>query len=257
MHPFGPERASAPRVSLLATCLCDAFFDDVAIATVQVLEHFGCRVEFPEQQTCCAQPAFNAGDWDAARPVARHTLAVFQGSEPVIVPSGSCARMLAHGSSMLFEGEPDREQARDLAGRSWELADYLVNGLGVRTFPGRLPARVAFHRSCHSRGTRYADAALTLLSSISELEVLEFNEVEQCCGFGGTFAVNFPNVSRAMGNLKLDHALATAPDLVVSADMGCLMHLEGLARKQGRAFKAVHLAQLLRDAMLREARPVP
>jgi L-lactate dehydrogenase complex protein LldE len=245
--------STSPRVQLMASCLCDAFFDDVAIATVEVLEHLGCRVEFPEAQTCCGQPAFNSGDWGAALPVSRHTLRVFQGAEPVVVPSGSCARMLSHGSLLLFEKESDRDAARELAQRSFELAEFIVRKLGVTSWPGRLRLRLAFHRSCHSRGTAYAESALTLLRSIAGLELVELEEGEQCCGFGGTFSVTFPNVSRDMGQLKLRHFAATHADALVSSDMGCLMHLNGLAEKQQAPLRALHLAQVLRDA-LREVR---
>jgi L-lactate dehydrogenase complex protein LldE len=233
----------------MATCLCDAFFDDVARATVETLEHLGCEVVFPEDQTCCAQPAFNAGDWPAARRVARHTLGVFRGEDAVVVPSGSCARMVDHGALLLFENHPERPDAEELAGRTWELCDFIVRGLGVTTWPGRLAARVAFHRSCHSRGTRYAESALTLLRSIDGTEVIAFGEAEQCCGFGGTFSVGFPHISRAMGNLKLDHVAAAAPDLLVSADASCLMHIGGLADHQQRPLQRKHVAQVLRDAL--------
>ena len=239
----------APRVKLMATCLCDLFYDDVAAATVEVLEHLGCTVDVPLDQTCCGQPAFNAGDWSAARPVARHALNVFKGEEPVVVPSGSCARMVSHGAMMLFEREDDRPRVEKLAERTWELCDFIVHGLGVREWSGELRTRIAFHRSCHSRGTRYADAALGLLRSISGVVVEEFGEAEQCCGFGGTFSVAFPNISRGIGDLKLDHMLAPSPDMVVSADMGCLMHLGGLARKAGRDVPMRHVAQILRDAI--------
>lgn len=241
-------------ILLMASCLCDAFFDDVAIATVEVLEHLGCRVEFREAQTCCSQPAFNAGDWSAARSVARHTLKVFRGGD-VIVPSGSCARMLSHGMPMLFEGESDVDDAIALSRRSFELADYVVNVLGVRQWSGRLDQRLAFHRSCHSRGTRYADAALTLLSSIEGLRLVEFDESEQCCGFGGTFSVSFPEVSARIGELKLENVQKTLVDGLVSADMGCLMHLDGIARKSGEPLRAWHIAQVLRDALSEESLP--
>jgi L-lactate dehydrogenase complex protein LldE len=245
-----PTRSQPPRqVSLMATCLADAFFDDVAVATVLVLEHLGCQVSFPEAQTCCAQPAFNAGDWLAARPVARHTLSVFRDAAEVVAPSGSCARMLSHGSLLLFEGEPDLAAAEELATRSWELSDFIVNGLGVRKWPGRLSQRVLFHASCHSRGTRYATAARTLLASIAGLELVEFREAEQCCGFGGTFSVNFPGVSHEMGALKLSHASEANANVLVSADMGCLMHLDGLGKRQGAPLRTRHLAQVLRDAL--------
>ena len=249
-----PGATPAPRVRLMATCLCDAFFDDVARASVEVLEHLGCVVELPADQTCCGQPAFNAGDWDAARRVARHALKVFSEDGPVVVPSGSSARMVSHGALMLFERETDRDSALALAGRSFELADFIVRELGVTSFPGRFPGRATLHRSCHSRGTTYAESALVLLHSIDGLEVAESEEGEQCCGFGGTFSTTFPTISGRMGDLKLEHLLAGRPDVVVSADMGCLMHLDGLARKEARPFRWLHLAQLLRDA-LRGAEP--
>jgi len=233
----------------MATCLADAFFDDVARATVQVLEHLGCEVEFPIDQTCCGQPAFNSGDWPAARDIGRHCLRVFAGDDAVVVPSGSCARMVSHGALLLFEGEKDLSGVAALAGRTWELGDFIVRGLGVARWPGRLAARLAFHRSCHSRGTEYGQSALALLRSIAGAEVVELGEPEQCCGFGGTFSVGFPHISRAMGDLKIAHVLETAPDVLVSADSSCLMHMAGLAEKQGRALRTLHLAQVLRDAL--------
>ncbi|OHE81595.1 MAG: hypothetical protein A3G75_05445 [Verrucomicrobia bacterium RIFCSPLOWO2_12_FULL_64_8] len=244
-QPPGADR----RVQLLATCLCDAFYDDVAIATVEVLEHLGCTVEFPEGQTCCGQPAFNAGDWAASRRVVRHTARVFAGDVPIIVPSGSCAAMLFHGAPLEFEDEPDRADVAALGRRAWELADFIVHGLGVKSWPGRWAGTIAFHRSCHSRGSGSAAAAELLLASIDGAKVVPIGEAEQCCGFGGTFAVGFPNVSSGMGALKLEHVRAAQPDLLVSADMSCLMHLGGLAEKEGKPIKTRHLAQVLRDAL--------
>ena len=233
----------------MATCLCDAFFDDVARASVEVLEHLGCTVDVPADQTCCGQPAFNAGDWESARRVARHTLSVFAGEGPVVVPSGSCARMASHGALMLFEREADRDAAEALAERSFEIADFIVRELGVTRWPGRFPARIALHRSCHCRGTSYAESALALLGSIEGIELVLVGEGEQCCGFGGTFSATFPGVSARMGDLKLEHLLAERPDIVVSADMGCLMHLRGLARKEGRAMRALHVVEVLQKAL--------
>ncbi len=233
----------------MATCLCDAFYDDVAKATVQVLEHLGCEVEFPEGQTCCGQPAFNGGDWAASRKVVRHTVRTFAGDAAVVLPSGSCAAMLFHGAPLEFEKEADLGEVEALGRRTWELADFIVNGLGVKTWPGRYARRVAFHRACHSRGTGSGDAALALLGSIAGLEVVPFGEGEQCCGFGGTFSVSFPNISGGMGNLKLEHIRAAQPDVLVSGDMSCMMHLGGLAEREGQPIKTQHLAQVLRDAL--------
>lgn len=242
------------RVQLMATCLCDAFYDDVAAATVEVLEHLGCEVVFPEAQTCCGQPAFNGGDWIASRKVVRHTVRTFAGQEPVVVPSGSCAAMMFHGAVLEFEKEPDRPEIEALGRRTWELADFIVNGLGVTAWPGRYEATVAYHRACHTRGTASGEAAVALLRAIPGVTVVEFGEGEQCCGFGGTFSVSFPKISAGMGNLKLEHVRAARPDILVSGDMSCLMHLGGLSAKEGKPLRTQHLAQVLRDA-LRFGRP--
>ena len=151
------------------------------------------------------------------------------------------------------EGEAERAGTAELAQRTWELGDFVVRGLGVARWPGRLAMRIAFHRSCHSRGTAYADGALTLLRSIEGVEVVEIGEGEQCCGFGGTFSVAFPQISRGMGTLKIEHVLATAPDVLVSGDSSCLMHVAGLADRTGRPLRTLHLAQVLRDALRGEA----
>ena len=243
------------RVQLMVTCLCDAFYADTARATVEVLEHLGCIVEFPSDQTCCGQPAFNGGDWAASRKVVRHALRTFAGELPVVVPSASCAAMLFHGTLLAFEREPDLPAVRQLGRRTWELADFIVNALGVRTWPGRYDARLAFHRSCHARGTETGAAAVALLSSIAGVTVVPVGEAEQCCGFGGTFSVAFPNISASMGALKLDHVRAAQPDLLVAVDMSCMMHLGGLAEKEGRPIKTQHLAQVLRDALMNRGQP--
>jgi L-lactate dehydrogenase complex protein LldE len=234
----------------MATCLCDAFFDDVARATVEVLEHLECIIEFPENQTCCGQPAFNSGDWPASRKVIRHVMNTFEGNKPVVIPSGSCAAMLFHGAPLEFQGEQDAGAVDGFAKRVWELSDFIVNGLGVKTWPGRLDKRVAFHRSCHSRGTQSGIATMQLLSSIEGLTVEPFGEAEQCCGFGGTFSVTFPHVSASMGRLKLDNVLAQKPDYLISGDMSCMMHLGGLAEKEGRPVQTRHIAQILRDSLI-------
>lgn len=233
----------------MATCLCDAFFDDVAIATIQVLEYLKCEISFPDGQTCCGQPAFNAGDWKSSRKVVRHCVKTFAGEEPVVVPSGSCAAMVFHGALLEFEEENDLPAVAQLANRTWEVADYIVNGLGVESWPGKFPGRIAFHRSCHTRGTKSGEASKQLLESIEGLELLPFGEAEQCCGFGGTFAVTFPNISAAMGKLKLSHALKENPEYLVSSDMGCMLHLGGMLTREGRTVQTRHVVQILRDAL--------
>ena len=243
-------RPLGKRVLLMGTCLCDAFYDDVARATVEVLEHLGVCVEFPEDQTCCGQPAFNSGEWSASRKVAKHTAEVFAGELPVIVPSGSCAAMNRHGNLLQFEENPDAA-ITSLANRTWEVIDFIYNGLGVTTWPGELekPTRMAFHRSCHSRGTNTGEAVRSLLSTIKNAEVVPFGQAEQCCGFGGTFSVTFPHISGKMGTLKLDKIYEIEPDMLVGIDMSCLMHLNGLAQAQGRPIKHLHAIQILRNTL--------
>ncbi|RKX29366.1 MAG: (Fe-S)-binding protein [Verrucomicrobia bacterium] len=249
MH-VSSTRPAGRRVLFMATCLCDAFYDDAARASVEVLEYLGCEVIFPGGQTCCGQPAFNGGDWKSSRRVVRHCAKVFAGDLPVIVPSGSCAAMILHGAGLAFENEPDREAIADLAGRTWEVMDFIVNGLGIESWPGAYPKRVAFHRSCHTRGTDSGPSAVQLLESIDGLDLVPFGESEQCCGFGGTFSVSFPNVSEAMGDLKLDHILEVGPEVLAAVDMGCVLHLAGLAQRKNRLIPMMHAAQILKDAVV-------
>lgn len=243
------RRPTGKRLQLMGTCLCDAFYADAARATVEVLEHLGCEVEFPEGQTCCGQPAFNAGDWDSARKVLRYTRDVFDGELPIILPSGSCKSMLTHGSDLAFESEEDRSIQGAWSNRVWELCDYIVHGLGIETWPGRYEARVSFHRSCHTRGSQSYESAVQLLKSIEGLELSEVGELEQCCGFGGTFAVSFPNISTSMGQLKVEHLLASKPDVVAALDMACMMHFGGMMDREGQKVPRLHVAQILMDAL--------
>ena len=244
-----PLPQSLRRTALMTTCLCDVFYDDVARATVEVLEHLGCELYAPDGQTCCGQPAFNAGDFNSARRVVRHLLKVFAGEDPVVVPSGSCAAMLFHSAPILFENQPELPAVRRLASRVWELADFIRNALGVKTWPGRFNARLAFHRSCHTRETPSYPAAVELVGSIEGVELVPFGESEQCCGFGGTFSVTFPHISGRMGRLKLENILTAKPDQLLALDMGCLIHLKGICEKEKIGLPVIHFAQVLRDAL--------
>lgn len=233
----------------MATCLCDAFYVNAAKAAYEVLEHVGCEVDFPEGQTCCGQPAHNAGDWKAARKVVCHTMDQFAGERPIIVPSGSCSAMMRHGALLCMEGEARHSDAKETASRTWELCEYLVEGLNIRSWPGRFEKKVALHRSCHTRGTKSFESAVTLLSSIEGLELVEVGERDQCCGFGGTFSVSFPNVSRNMGQLKIDHLIAQMPDCVAALDMACMMHFGGMMDRQKIQTPRLHVAEILAQAL--------
>lgn len=243
------QRTTGKTVQLMMTCLCDAFYDSVARATVEVLEHVGCTVEVPDAQTCCGQPAFNSGDWDATRKVVRHTCRSFDINKPIVLPSGSCAHMVQHGYDLAFEHEKDLKDVQTFSNSTWEICDYLVNGLGITTWPGKYNARISLHRSCHTRGTKTYESAVTLLKSIEGVELIEFDESEQCCGFGGTFSVAYPNTSVAMGTLKLEKLTADKPDIVGAVDMACMMHISGIAQKKGRPINKLHVAEILMAAL--------
>jgi len=239
-------------VSLFVTCLLDTLFPDVAQAVVDVLEAQGVTVGVPAGQTCCGQPAFNAGYWDEARAMARHTLDVFGDSdEPVIIPSGSCGAMIEHYYPELFKDDPEYgPRARALAGRIVEFTQYLVDVLGVTDVGARVDASVVYHPSCHAlRGLHIDRQPRALLENVRGLRVLEQANPETCCGFGGVFSVKMGEISGAMLHNRLDAFEATGADWVVGVDVSCLMHIEGGLRKRGSAMRTKHLALLLAEGI--------
>lgn len=238
------------RIKFMATCLCDGFYGEVAKASYEVLEHLGCDVEFPPDQTCCGQPAHNAGDWSNARKVIGHTLSVFKGDQPVVVPSGSCAAMMRHGALLCSEEQASMHaEASAMADRTWELVEFIVQGLGIERWPGSFRKKVALHKSCHTRGTKVYESAVTLLSSIEGLQLVEVGELDQCCGFGGTFAVSFPHISKEMGQLKIEHLTANQPDCIAGLDMACMMHFGGMMDRQKMSVPRMHVAEILLAAL--------
>ena len=230
------------RVQLMLTCLCDAFYGEVGIATVNVLEQCGVAVEFSEDQTCCGQPPFNSGDWDASRRVIRHWLDVFSSELPVVTPSSSCAAMVRHGFSMLGIEEK--------LPKLFELSEFLVDQLNVSSWPSKgIEQRIAFHRACHGRGLGLSDQQERLLQMIEGVKLVPISRPEQCCGFGGSFSATHPTLSAEIGDDKIVQVVEADVDLLVSGDMGCLMHLSSLMRKQGVSMPAKHFAQVLAEAL--------
>ncbi len=234
------------RVQLMLTCLCDAVYGDVGAATVKVLEHAGCEVVFPEDQTCCGQPPFNAGDWDSARPIAERTIEVFGIGKPdqipVVTPSASCAAMLRHGYKELIPGFE--------ATKTYELCEFIVNVLRREDWGGEVSARkVALHSSCHGRMLGLQDEQERLLHSIRGVQAVSFGSPEQCCGFGGSFTITHGKVSEGIGLEKLSQIEKAGVDQIVSGDMGCLAHLNGLISRHGMAIQTTHVAQLLAEAV--------
>jgi len=237
-----------PTIQLFITCLLDTFYPGVGQAVVNVLRRAGARVDFQPGQTCCGQPAFNAGLREQARPMAQHTIRTFEAAPgPVVVPSGSCAAMLRHGYLELFDNDQAwLQRARDLAKRTYELSEYLVDELGVTELGAYYPGRLAYHASCHllrELGVDHQPQAL--LAGIRDAELVELPGSQECCGFGGVFSVEHPELSAAMLERKLANLHASGADLLVACDAGCITHINGGLQRRGLPRRAVHLAQLL------------
>lgn len=234
------------KILLFVPCFVDAISPQAALAAADVLERAGCEVDYPPEQTCCGQPPFNSGDWQAARAIARHQLPLFAGTAPIVALSGSCGAMMRIFYPELFAGEPEEKLARDVASRTFEFSEFLVHQLGKEDFGASFPARVTFHDGCHGlRELGIKQAPRRLLSHVRGLELIELADGETCCGFGGTFAVKFPMISSAMGEGKCEAIAATGADVVVSNDMSCLMHIAGMLERRGCPRRCLHLAEVL------------
>jgi L-lactate dehydrogenase complex protein LldE len=236
-----------PRVALFVTCLVDMFRPSVGFASVRLLTDAGCDVEVPEVQTCCGQPAWNSGDTATAREIARQVIAAFEGYDHVVVPSGSCGATIAKDYAEMFDaGDPWRARAEALGAKTREITSFLTDVLGVRSVPQAAPLSVTYHDSCsglRSLGVQAQPRAL--LRSVEGLELREMVENDVCCGFGGTFCVKYPDISNVMVGDKTRNIAATGADLVLAGDLGCLMNMAGKASREGRAFKARHVVEVL------------
>ena len=232
-------------VTLFIPCFVDLMFPKVGISMAQILERLGHTVECPEEIACCGQPAFNSGYWDEARTVAVNVLERLNNSEAVVIASGSCGAMLHVFYPELFAGTAHESAAKALAKKCFEFSDFLVTKLGVTDVGARFPAKVTFHDGCHGlRELGTYEQPRQLLAKVQGLELFEMKE-KVCCGFGGTFAAKFPMISTAMGEVKCSLAQETGADYIVSNDSSCLMHIQGLADRQGRKIKTIHLAEIL------------
>jgi L-lactate dehydrogenase complex protein LldE len=235
------------RVSLFVTCIVDQLFPKIGIAMAEVLERLGWRVDFPERQTCCGQPAFNSGYRAEARSVARHFLDTFEESELIVVPSGSCAAMVAHHYAELFHKEPETlARVHALASRIFEFSTFLTVVARVEDVGARLDDVVTFHDGCHAlRELGIKTAPRRLLANVRGLELREMLPAEECCGFGGTFAVKFAELSGAMARTKIDAIERTGARTVVSLDPSCLMQIQGALSRAGSPIRTMHLAEVL------------
>jgi L-lactate dehydrogenase complex protein LldE len=248
----------AQKIQLFVTCILDCLYPEVGEAVMRVLEKAGQQVEFPADQTCCGQPAFNAGMRPQAAQVARHTIKVFEAtSGPVVVPSGSCTAMIRHGYLELFADDPlwlPRAQA--LSERTFEFSEFLVDQLGVTGFQSTFSGRVAYHASCHlSRDLGIKSQPRQLLQALRGVTLMELPQAEDCCGFGGVFSVEHPHISAEMLKRKIDNIDASGAEWVVSCDAGCITNINGGLHRCGKSQRAVHLAQLLDGSLGSQNKP--
>jgi L-lactate dehydrogenase complex protein LldE len=248
------EFATPPkRVALFVTCMVDMLYPEVGMATVELLERQGIEVVFPSEQTCCGQPAFNAGYRDEARPLARRFVDVFEPLvrsgqvDALVAPSGSCVAMTTHFYDVLFENDPlYRQRAAILASVTFELTEFLVDVLGVTDVGARFEGKFTYHASCHLlRELRVDNQPRTLLEHVAGADQVMLAGADECCGFGGLFAVKNAAISSTMGRRKTQSLAATGADVAVLCDVSCMTHINGLLTRQGQHCRAVHIAQLL------------
>jgi L-lactate dehydrogenase complex protein LldE len=237
------------KAALFVTCMVDVLYPHTGISVVRLLEHLGVQVHFPRKQTCCGQPGYNGGYHHEAAQVARQFLGTFHDAELIVVPSGSCATMVRHEFPALFAHDPARlALVQHLASITWELTEYLVDGLGVTDLGLRLPAprTFAFHDSCHGlRMLGLGQAARHLLENVGNAEIVPLADHDECCGFGGLFSVKMPDVSSAMLRKKVGHINACAADTIVVGDVSCLSHINGGLARQKSPKRVQHIADVL------------
>lgn len=242
-----------PRVGLFIPCYVDQLYPDVGMATVQLLERLGVEVVFPPEQTCCGQPMANTGCIAEAAPLAEKFFHIFEKFDYVVCPSGSCTSMVRNHYDSYLQGRPGFDELKK---KTFELCEFLTDVLEIKRLEGRFPHRVGVHQSCHglrelelARASELMQPAYSKVTSLLEhldgIELVELNRADECCGFGGTFAVAEEAVSCMMGNDRIaDHQQAGA-EIMTGGDMSCLMHLEGLIRRQGKPLRVMHIAEIL------------
>ena len=246
---MAPNRSYPPRpaaVYFFGTCLIESVYPQAGMAAIRLLQREGLRVIFPREQSCCGQPAYNSGYAEEARQVARKQLAAFPREYPVVVPSGSCAGMMRHHYPYLFAGQPEGEQTRRFADRVFEFTEFMHHVLGATFADKGPPLRVTWHSSCHAmREMQITEDSKRLLRQLDQVELVELEREEECCGFGGTFSVKQPAISSAMVYDKTEDIQQTGAERVISGDCGCLMNISGTLEHRRIPVRSQHIAELI------------
>lgn len=234
------------RVQIFIPCFIDQLYPTVAFNMVKVLEKAGCMVDYNPNQTCCGQPAFNAGFWGEAKDVCNKFIHDFSGSDYIVAPSASCVGFVKNYYSKLYEHSSQQQAAKKISERIFELSDFLVNVVKVDDLGASFTGKATYHDSCAAlRECGLKQEPRKLLQNVKGLELVEMADNETCCGFGGSFAVKFEPISVAMADQKITHAEATGAEYIISTDMSCLMHIDGCMKHKGSGLKVLHLADVL------------
>ncbi len=233
-------------IQLFIPCFVDQLYPNTAFNMVKVLKKAGCNVAYNTNQTCCGQPAFNAGFCDESKAVAEKFIKDFDNTDYVVAPSASCVGFVRNYYHTLFDDEINKEKIKKLADRTFEFSEFLTNVLKIENFGASLNAKITYHDSCAAlRECKIKEGPRRLLSNVQGLEIVEMKDVETCCGFGGTFSVKFGDISAAMADQKITNVLATGADCIVSTDCSCIMQLAGSIKKKNLSIETMHLADVL------------
>ncbi len=235
------------KVTLFIPCLVDSIYPEVGEAMVQVLGNLGLTLDCPMDQTCCGQPAFNSGYRKEARTAAMRFMEVFRDAQTIVCPSGSCVDMVRNHYAELFKGDPQwLTRAKETSRKTFEFSEYLVDVLGLEDVGARYDGKVTYHDSCHLlRNLGVKEQPRRLIAHVRGSEMIEMKDSHRCCGFGGTFAVQYPDISTAILEDKVQHIITSGADAVVGCDISCLMNIQGLLSRKGLAVQTMHIAQLL------------
>ncbi|TKB09947.1 (Fe-S)-binding protein [Desulforhopalus sp. IMCC35007] len=235
------------KVSLFVQCLVDSMFPQAAEAMVSIFQRLQIDFDYPTQQTCCGQPAFNSGYRKDATVAARRFIEIFENEAVIVCPSGSCVHMVRHHYPELFADDPEMlARAKTVGSKTFEFTQYLVDELNLSNIGAEFPGKVTYHDSCHlSRGLQINSQPRTLLRHIKGLEFIEMKDSDTCCGFGGTFAINYPDISTAMVDEKIENILASGAEVVTGCDISCLMNIQGRLSRREENVKVMHIAELL------------
>jgi L-lactate dehydrogenase complex protein LldE len=234
------------RVQLFIPCFIDQLYPETAFNMVKVLEKATCEVSYNPNQTCCGQPAFNAGFWDEARTVANKFIKDFDNTDYIVAPSASCVGFVKNYYSKLFENSSSHNKMKDIGKRIYEFSSFLTDVLKIYKYGAHLKGKATYHDSCAAlRECNIKEGPRKLLSNVKGLELVEMVDNETCCGFGGTFAVKFEAISVAMADQKVNHALATGAEYIISTDSSCLLHLDGYIKGKNLPIKTMHIADVL------------